>query len=489
MQPENQLIQQRIDKLKLLREKKINPYAYRYDTKNSTNEILEKFKKLKKEQKTSSKVKIAGRITNIRKMGKTIFGHVQDFTGKIQIYSKEDTLKKEQYNLFKKLDLGDIIGIEGTIFSTKTGEITIQVKKFELLTKSLKPLPEKYHGLQDQELRLRKRYLDLISNPENKEIFIKKNIFWKTMRNFLEEQKFIEVETPILENTTGGADAEPFVTHYNALDVDAYLRISCGELWQKRLMVGGFEKTFEIGRQFRNEGVSMEHLQDYTQMEFYWAYADYDDCMKLVEKMFKLVAKNVLGTLKFESHGFKMDLNKKWPRIEYVKEIKKQTGVDVLKASKEQIQKKLSKLKVRYEKNLEKGRLMDLLWKTCRKKLAGPAFIINQPVEVSPLAKRHRKNPELTERFFVLMAGSEMANGYTELNDPIDQENRFKEQTKMRGQGDTEAQMYDKDFVDALMYGMPPTTGFGVSERFFAYLLDKPIRECVLFPFMKPEED
>lgn len=490
MQPEEQLIQQRIQKLKILRERGTNPYPYpyRYDIKNNALEILSKFKKLKKEQKTNIKVKLAGRITNFRDMGKLSFGHLQDFTGKIQFLAREDTLEEQKYSQFRKLDLGDIIGIEGTIFKTKTGEITIWIKNFELLAKSLKPLPEKWHGLQDPEIRLRKRYLDLIANPELKKIFIKKNIFWQSIREFLQKENFIEVETPILETTTGGADAEPFTTHYNAFDVDVYLRISNGELWQKRLMIAGFEKTFEIGRQFRNEGVSMEHLQDYTQMEFYWAYADYNDCMKLVEKMYKEITKKVLGNLKFKTHNFNINLQKKWPKIEYVKEIKKQLNIDILESTKGQLQKKLDNLNIKYEKNLEKERLMDLLWKQCRKNITGPCFVINHPVEVSPLAKRHRKDSRLTERFQIIIAGTEQGNGYSELNDPLDQEHRFKEQARLREKGDKEAQMYDKDFVEALMYGMPPTAGFGISERYFAYLMDKPIRECVLFPFMKPEK-
>ncbi|MBS3133602.1 lysine--tRNA ligase [Candidatus Woesearchaeota archaeon] len=486
MQPEDQLIQQRTEKLKALKEKGINPYPYKFDVKNNSSEIIQKFKKLKKEQKTNTKVKIAGRIIAFREMGKIAFGHIQDYSGKIQFLAREETLK-EKYSLLKKFDLGDIIGIEGTVFATKTGEITVWIKNFQLLAKSLKPLPEKWHGLQDPEIRLRKRYLDLITNPELKQLFIKKNIFWQSIREFLQKQCFVEVETPILESSAGGADAEPFITHYNTYNTDVYLRISTGELWQKRLMVAGFEKTFEIGRQFRNEGASMEHLQDYTQMEFYWAYADYEQCMALVEKMYKEVTKKVLGTLKFTTHGFNIDMNKKWPMIEYVKEIKKQVGIDILESSEEQIQERLDELKIKYEQNLEKGRLMDLLWKHCRKNISGPCFLINHPVEVSPLAKRHRKDQRLTERFQIIIGGSELGNGYSELNDPIDQESRFKEQAKMREKGDKEAQMHDKDFVEALMYGMPPTAGFGLSERLFSYLIDKPIRECVLFPFMKPE--
>jgi len=304
----------------------------------------------------------------------------------------------------------------------------------------------------------------------------------------LAERGFLEVETPILENTTGGADANPFVTHHEALDMDVYLRISMGELWQKRLMVAGFEKTFEIGRQFRNEGISPEHLQDYTQMECYWAYADYQDMMKLVEEMYREVAEATFGKLKFKIKGFEIDLGKDWERIEYVDEIKKQQGIDVMNCSREDIMKKLDELKEEYEKDLGKWRLVDQLWKHCRKNIAGPAFVINPPVALSPLAKRLDSKSDLAQRFWVLLGGSENGNGYSELNDPADQAERFAEQAKLREAGDKEAQMNDRDFVEALEYGMPPVAGFGVSERLFAFLSDKPIRETVMFPLLKPEQ-
>lgn len=471
----------RLKKIEELKKAGTNPYPARADRKHSLVEALQK--------KEGHKVIVAGRIMTKREMGKLTFCHLQDESGRMQIAFKQDDLGNDSYKLFiKKIDIGDIISVEGVRFTTHKGEESILVKSWTLLTKSLLPLPDKFHGLQDEEIRLRKRYLDLIVNPESKELFKKKNIFWKAIRNFMEKEGFLEVETPVLEVTPGGADATPFVTHHNALDLDVYLRISMGELWQKRLMVGGFEKTFEIGRQFRNEGMSREHLQDYSQMEFYWAYANYEDGMKLVEKMYKQAIKAAFGTLKFDIGEFSnIDLNKEWEKIDYVDKIKEITGVDVLKADDKELRKKLDELKVKYDDNQSKARLVDSLWKHCRKGIKGPAFLVNHPVIVSPLAKRKADNPELTERYQVLIAGSELGNGYSELNDPIDQAERFKEQAEMRAAGDSEAQMHDKDFVEALEHGMPPTTGFGLSERVFSFFANKSIRECVLFPLMKPE--
>ena len=425
----------------------------------------------------------------IRDMGKLCFCHLMDETGKIQIALQQDKIGKEEYKWFvKNLDIGDFIGLEGEVFKTHKGEISILVKKYTLLAKAILPLPEKWHGLVDEETKLRKRYLDFIANPELKEMFYRKAIFWQATREFLQNQGFLEVETPVLETTVGGADAEPFVTHHNALDIDLYLRISMGELWQKRLMVAGFEKTFEIGRQFRNEGLSREHLQDYSQMECYWAYADYQDMMAFAEKMYKHIIKQTYGKLKFKIGEFTVDFAKKWQKIDYVETIKKEFKIDVTKASKEEIIKKLKSLKADFDHKAAKARLTDILWKQLRKKIAGPAFLINHPVEVSPLAKREPKDPEKVQRFQIVLAGSEMGNGYSELNDPIDQEARFKEQAKMREAGDLEAQMYDKEFVEALEYGMPPTAGFGFSERLFSFLENKTARECQIFPLMKPEK-
>ena len=477
---EEEIIKEREKKISELRKEGINPYAHRFDKKDSVKGCLK--------AKSGTNVKTAGRVMTKREIGKIVFSDLQDFSGKIQIVLQDKETSAKNFNFFcKYIDIGDIIGIEGKIIKTKTGQQSILVKKPTLLTKSLLPLPSKWHGFQDKEEKYRKRYLDLIMDPEVKEVFNKKYVFWKSIRDFMEGEGFIEVETPVLENTPGGADANPFITHHNALDIDVYLRISMGELWQKRLMVAGYEKTFEIGRQFRNEGMGPEHLQDYSQMEFYWAYADYKQGMKLVEQMYKSVAKKVLGTLKFESHGFKIDMGKKWGTYDYEKTIKKYTKVNIYSVSEEEVKKKLKELKLEYDPVLDKWKLIDVLWKYCRKKLAGPGFLINQPVEVSPLAKRKERDGKKVERFQVIIAGSEIGNGYSELNDPLDQEKRFEEQAKKREQGDKEAQMHDKEFVEALKYGMPPTCGFGVSERFFSFLVNKPIRDCILFPLMRPE--
>lgn len=470
----------RIEKLEKIQAEKINPYPAKYDKKVSLKQAFE--------SKLGIKVKTAGRLMTFRDMGKLCFCHLMDESQKMQIALQLDKIGEEKYKWFvKNLDMGDFIGIEGEIFKTHKGEISILVSNYSLLAKALRPLPEKWHGLTDEELKLRKRYLDFISNPELKQLFYRKAKFWQAMRDFMLVAGFLEVETPVLETTAGGADAEPFITHHNALDMDVYLRISMGELWQKRLMVAGFEKTFEIGRQFRNEGMSREHLQDYAQMECYMAYADYKDMMALMEKMYKKIIKEVYNTMEFEINGFLVDFNKKWTEIDYVEKIKADFDLDVTKATKEAIVKKLKDLKIDFDANLSKARLIDILWKQVRKTIAGPAFLLNHPVEVAPLAKRDPKNPGRVQEFQIILAGSEMGKGYSELNDPLDQAQRFKEQAQMRLAGDKEAQMPDLDFVEALEYGMPPTAGFGVSERLFSFLENKTARECQIFPLMKPE--
>ena len=420
--------------------------------------------------------------------GAILFLNINDGSGNIQILLRKDKIGERGFDFFQEVfDVGDFSEFKGVLCITKTGEKSLEATDYKMLSKSLLPLPEKWHGLQDIEERLRKRYLDILFNPEVKEITQKRAVFWNAMREFLIERKFLEVETPVLEVTTGGADAKPFVTHHKALDIDVYLRISMGELWQKELMVAGLEKTFEIGRQFRNEGMDAEHLQDYTQMEFYWAYADYQQGMSLVEEMYKYVAQKSFGSLKFKIGEFEVDLGQKWQKYDYQETVAKHTGLNVLEASLKEIEAKLKKLGIAYDKKgFNKTRAIDNLWKYCRKQIAGPGFLINVPVAISPLAKRSDKNPELTQRFQVILAGSEMGNGYSELNNPIDQAERFAEQQKLREQGDEEAQMFAYDFVEALEYGMPPTCGFGVSERLFSFLCNKPTRECQIFPLMKP---
>ena len=479
---EEQIVQERLRKLSELRVNGINPYPDKFDKKQNCAECLS--------AKIGSKVKTAGRLMTKRDLGKIAFCVLKDESEKIQLVLQDGETPQKEKDFFKKyLDSGDFVGIEGKIIKTKTNEISILVDKIEILSKAILPLPEKFHGISDEEEKLRKRYLDILMNEEVKEMFVKKSKFWNTIRNFLLEKGFLEVETPVLENSAGGAAATPFKTHHNALDIDVFLRISMGELWQKKLMVAGYEKTFEIGRMFRNEGMDMEHLQDYTQMEFYWAYANYEDGMKLVEEMYKKIAKEVFETLKFEIHGHKIDLGKKWEIYDFEQTIKKETGIEIYKTSEDEIKKKLKEVKINFDPNLTKWKLVDLLWKYCRKKISGPGFLINQPVELSPLAKRNPEDKRKVEQFQIIIAGTELGNGYSELNDSLDQEQRFQEQMKLKEKGDEESMEHDKSFVEALKYGMPPTCGFGVSERLFSYLINKPIRECVIFPLMKAEEE
>ena len=476
----------RIEKLKKLEHAGLLAYPAKTGRTHTIVQALQNFSKLAKSKKP---VVLAGRIMAQRGHGGATFFDLNDGTGKIQVIIKQDKIGEKGYQFFLDVfDIADFVEVKGVLFTTQRGEKTIEVSDYKMLTKTLLPLPEKWHGLQDVEEKLRKRYLDVIFNPEVKEMVKKRAIFWKSMREFLTKKDFLEVETPVLETTPGGADARPFITHHNALAMDVYLRISMGELWQKRLMVAGFEKTFEIGRQFRNEGMDPEHLQDYTQMEFYWAYADYEQGMKLVEEMYKYVAKKTFGTLKFKIRGFDVDLGKKWEKYDFQAMLAKHTGVNINEASLPEMEKVLQKMGVDYDKKgFNRTRAIDNLWKCCRKKIAGPGFLINTPVEISPLAKRNEKSEKLAQRFQVILAGSENGNGYSELNDPLDQAKRFEEQQKLREKGDEEAQRYDKDFIEALEHGMPPTCGFGVSERLFSFLMDRPGRECQIFPLMKPK--
>lgn len=479
---ELQIINERKQRLKILRDNGVDPYPAKAKKTINNSDIKNSFKKLE-----GKKLTVAGRVMTLRSHGKISFATIRDFSGEIQLAFKEDVLGKALYKNLRRFDLGDFMEATGSVFKTKTGEISVNVFNFNMLSKSLRPLPEKFHGLKDEETRLRKRYLDIIANPEIKKMIIRRSIFWQTIRNFLLDLNFIEVETPVMETITGGAEARPFISHHHALDIDVYLRISCGELWQKRLMVAGLERTFEIGRIFRNEGMSHEHLQDYTQMELYMAYADYNEGMKMVERLYKKVAKETFGTLKFKIGSHDVDFSKKWEVYKYTEIIKEKTKVDITNASLEEIKKKLDNLGVKYEKKgFNHNRGIDALWKFCRKNISGPGFLIDVPVEIEPLAKRKSNEPHLVERFQVIIAGSEVGKGFSELNDPIDQAERFSKQQEMRDGGDEEAQMFDHDFVEALEYGMPPTFGFGVSERLFAFLSNKPARETQIFPLMKP---
>lgn len=447
---------------------------------------------------------IAGRMMSWRSHGKLAFAQLKELTGTIQICFVQqqcawdtgravleeiviDGQSLSTYKAIEKfLDVGDFIGVRGELCVTKHGEVTLLVAEVQLLTKALLPLPEKRHGLKDEDERFRKRYLDIVMNTEVQQMVQRRSTFWQTMRSFLLAHGFIEVDTPILEVTTGGADATPFATHHNALDMDVYLRISCGELRQKRLMVAGLEKTFEIGRIFRNEGMSPEHAQDYTQMEVYRSYANFADMMQLTQDMYLAIIDATYGTRQFTIRGFDVNFDQAWPLIDYATIIQEKTNIDIFTASDDAIRAKLSELSIRYEGD-NRPRLIDSLWKFCRKQIAGPAFLVNVPTAVSPLAKAHPDNPLVTNRFQMIIAGSEVGNGFSELNDPLDQAARFEEQQVLRDAGDDEAQMADREYVEALMHGMPPAAGFGVSERLFAFLEDKPIRETQIFPLMKPQ--
>jgi len=477
---------ERLDKLKKIKDLGIDPYPSKIllDGKHISISIAL--------SSMGDEVLVAGRIMSIRSHGGVSFADLKDYSGNMQLFFQKKVLG-EKYNLLKLIDSSDFIAVSGGVMKTVAGETSVLVSDLQILTKSIRQLPSVWYGLKDTEERYRQRYVDFLVNEDLKELFRKKSVFWNSFRNFLSNKGFLEVETPVLENTAGGADAQPFVTHHEALDIDLYLRISMGELWQKRLMVAGFEKTFEIGRQFRNEGLSREHLQDYTQMEFYWAYANYENSMALVEEMYKHVAQETFGKLNFEINGFEVDLDKKWEKIDYTQTIKDNTGVDISTATIKNLREKLGSLKVDFDmhdslKKMDRVRLIDMLWKTVRKSISGPVFLVGHPVEISPLAKRMADSPKNVERYQVIIAGSEMGNGYSELNDPLDQAERFKEQQKLRDEGDVEAQMNDWDFVRALEYGMPPVSGFGVSERLFSFLADKPIKETVLFPLLRPED-
>ncbi len=474
----------RLGKLELLKKAGMNPFPSRVPRTFCLADAKNNFADYEKEGK---EVSIAGRIMAIRGQGAILFVVLYDGRGKFQAVFKKDEIDEKLFALFTDaVDIGDFISVTGKFFTTQRGEESILVKSWTMATKTLLPLPEKWHGIKDDDERYRKRYLDILMNEELRDLFIKKAKFWDVTRAFLKENGFLEVETPTLELTTGGAEATPFKTHHNDYDMGVYLRISVGELWQKRLMAAGFPKTFEIGRVYRNEGSGPDHAQEFTNMEFYWSFADYNDGMDLVQEMYRKIAREVFGTTKFTTRGHTFDLADEWVKIDYTEEIKKQTGIDIASASEKDLAAKLRELNVKYEGE-NKERLTDSIWKYCRKNIAGPAFIINHPLLVAPLAKSI-DGGNTVQMFQPILAGSELGRGYSELNDPLDQKARFNEQKKLIDSGDTEAMMTDYEFVEMLEYGMPPTCGFGFGERLFAFLADKPLRELQMFPLMKPRE-
>lgn len=415
-----------------------------------------------------------------------MFADIFDGTGRGQMVLQADTTEKIE--LFEKVaDVGDFVEFSGTGFKTQRGKESLKVVKWKMLAKSIAPMPTEHFGVKDEELRLRERYLDILLNPETRAMMERRSKFWKAVRDFYLARGFMEVETPVLENSPGGADARPFITHHNALDIDVYLRISAGELWQKELLVAGFPKVFEIGRIFRNEGQSREHLQDYTQLESYEGYSSLQKGRDFVQDLYRYIVKEVYGKYTFEINGHTVDFADEWKVISFCDIIKDKFGIDPLSCSEDEAIQAVRDAKIEVGEKLNKARAVDHLWKSIRKTISGPAFLVGVPVFLEPLAKRDGNNPETVERLQVLIAGSEVGKGYSELNDPLDQRARFEEQQKMRDAGDDEAQRLDEGYVRAMEYGMPPAFGFGVSERLFAFLENKPAHEAQLFPLLRPK--
>ncbi|MBP7786019.1 lysine--tRNA ligase [Patescibacteria group bacterium] len=480
----------RIEKLNKLKELGVNPYPAQSHRTHLSSSIVENFSDLEDHEVT-----VAGRLFSIRSHNVLCFIDLKDASGKIQLYLKQDNFQNQDYKNgeikfedINLLDTGDFIEGTGKVTKTKTGQISVEVEKIRILTKSLRPLPDSHTGFKDKELRLRKRYIDTNINEDVYQRFIRRSKFWEAHREFFKEKGFLEMNIPVLENTPGGADANPFVTHMDALDQDFYLRIS-QELYLKRLIGGGYEKVYEIGPRFRNEGLSDEHLPEHIAMEFYWAYASHEEGMKFVIELFRYVADKVYGTQQFKIRGFDVDFSKEWEIVDYSDLIKKTYNVDVFNTNIEEITKALKDSGAELPKKLTVERGIDHLWKEARKKIAGPMMVVNEPKILSPLAKENPENPKLTLRFHPIIAGSELGNGFSELNDPIDQFERFKEQQDKRDAGDAEAQFMDVDFVEMLEYGMPPTCGYGHSERVFWFLEDVTAREGVPFTQLRYEID
>lgn len=487
----NELVKQRIMKLDGLREGGRDPFdVYTYDVTHSSEDIRDGFAKLE-----GSDVSVAGRLLAKRVHGKAGFSDLYDKHGKIQIYIKIDDIGEEKLNFFKSLDIGDIIGVTGMVFKTHKGEISIHVKDFTLLAKSIRPLPEKWHGLKDPDLRYRMRYVDLIMNPEVRDVFFKRTQIIKSIRRFLDERGYLEVETPVLSTIAGGASARPFITHHNTLDIDMYLRIAT-ELYLKRLIVGGFERVYEIGKDFRNEGMDVRHNPEFTMIELYQAYADYNDMMELTENMVSSVCGEVLGDTKVVYEGCEIDFRPPWNRITMVDAVKKYANIDFDGIGSDDEAREIARShKLELKKKLQdctKGDILDAFFEEYgEKNMMQPTFVTDYPVEISPLTKKKRGNPALTERFEAFVYGRELGNAYSELNDPMVQKERFIQQLKERELGDDEAYMMDDDFINALEIGMPPTGGLGIGIDRLVMLLtnSSSIRDVILFPTMKPTKE
>ncbi len=478
--------QVRREKLASLKEQGIDPFRGQFKPDSTSEEILTNFEELE-----GSSAALAGRIIAFRGHGKASFAHIQDLTGKIQLYVRQDVLGEEAYQLFRQIDLGDLVGVEGEIFRTKRGEISIKVQEFTYLAKALTPLPEKWHGLKDVELRYRQRYLDLIANPEVRDTFIRRSQIIKSIRAFLDERGFLEVETPMMHAIAGGAAARPFITHHNALDLPLYLRIA-PELYLKRLLVGGMERVYEINRNFRNEGISTKHNPEFTMLELYQAYANYHDMMQIMEELVAKVAQDVTGSLKVEYQGETLDFTPPWNRISMLEAVEKALGSSVngLKISQLRALAEESGIKLEEEATIATI-INEVFEQKVEPTLIQPTFVYDYPVEISPLAMRKADEPELTERFEAFVYGRELANAFSELNDPIDQRQRFEEQAKERESGNEEAQAMDYDYIHALEYGMPPAGGLGIGiDRLVMLMVDAAsIRDVILFPLLRPREE
>lgn len=475
--------EQRIKKMEQLIEKGVNPYPYKFDVTHTSSDIFDNQKELIKDK---TEVSIAGRIMLMRRQGKVTFIKIKDRKGLIQLYIAINLLGDEYENV-KLLDIGDIIGVRGEVFVTHRGETTVAVKKMDVLAKSLLPLPEKYHGIQDIELKYRKRYLDLIMNDDTKNTFLMRRNIIKFIRDYLDERDFVEVETPVLQPRYGGAFAKPFLTRHNALDMDLYLRIS-DELYLKRLIVGGLERVYEIARDFRNEGIDKTHNPEFTMIEIYQAYADYYDMMDLVQNLIQNMAKNLFGKTKIEYNGHEIELDGKWERIDYYEAIKEFADIDVREMNEKELKKFCNEHDIDIEGKIGRGKIIDEIFsEMVEKNIVNPTFVINQPKEISPLAKIHRHDETKVERFELLILGTEYANAFSELNDPIDQRKRFEYQMELRKEGEMEVQEIDEDYIEAMEYGMPPTGGIGIGiDRLVMLLTNREtIKDVILFPLLK----
>lgn len=475
----------RLKKIDRLKEAGMDPYPAKAEPTASIEQFLSTF-----DERTNagSSATLVGRVMSLRGQGGIMFTDIDDGTSRIQAVFQKDDMDEALFSLFAgAVDTGDFIEITGTAYTTNRGAKSIKSASWRMLAKSLMAIPDQWYGLKDEELILRQRYLDILLNEETRAMFVRRSKFWQTIRNFYLERGFLEVETPVLESTPGGAEARPFETHHNALDIDVSLRISL-ELWLKRLLVAGYPKVFEIGRIFRNEGQSREHLQDYTQLESYEAFKDYRDGMEFIQELYRTIAKDVYGKYTFEINGHTVDFADQWKMIDFVEVIQKEYGINAISCSEEEAVQAAKQAGVVFGDAPNKVRSIDGLWKLIRKNVSGPAFLVGVPMYMEPLAKRVKGSPDIVERFQVVIAGSEMGKGFSELNDPQDQRARFEEQQKMRDAGDDEAQRLDEDYVQAMEYGMPPSFGFGLSERLFAFLEDKPANIAQIFPLLRPKD-